>query len=150
MKARAAVIPLGGATAGQAMILAVLTMGGIFLAATVVAGILMTSQIRQATDSNSSTAAIAAADAGIEWALYCYTRKPINNNLCQDEQQSNTPSFSFSNGASVRISCFIKDGHPTSCGDANLYSILSSGEFNGASRILKIQEVKPFVPTSLP
>jgi hypothetical protein len=128
-------------TTGQAMILAVLTMGGIFLAATVVAGMLMTSQIRQATDFNASTAAIAAADAGIEWALYQYTHPG-----------ETVPALTtLSNGATVEVRCFDKDKHEVNCSEPvnrprKVHSITSSGEFHGANRIFEISEVRPFVP----
>ncbi len=128
------------------MILAVLTMGGIFLAATVVAGVLMTSQIRQATDLNASTAAIAAADAGIEWALYKYTHP----------DKDVPPLKLLTNTAEVEVVCHdkgktkVKEGG-FDCKDRNnVYSVIASGKFRGANRIFTISEVKPFVPPNLP
>lgn len=55
---------------GQAIVLAVLALGGIVLSATAVAGLLMTHQIRQTTDAANSAKAVFAADAGIECGLY--------------------------------------------------------------------------------
>ena len=57
---------------GQAMIVTTLFMSGLILVATTVAGFLVSTQIRQATDTEMSARAIFAADAGIEASLYCY------------------------------------------------------------------------------
>ncbi len=133
-----------GTKAGQAMILSVLAMGGIFLGATVVAGVLMVSQIRQATDFKSSTVAIAAADAGIEWALYQYTHP---------EKDVPMPG-GLSNKATVEVWCLDKDKKKLKTPDGKqdcktrdkVQSIISSGEFNGANRIFEISDIRPFVP----
>jgi len=58
--------------AGQVIILATLTLGGILLSTAAVAGILLVYQIRNTNDSVNSAKAIFAADAGIEAASYCY------------------------------------------------------------------------------
>ena len=55
---------------GQAMLIAVIAMSGIFLGATAIAGLIMTYQIRITTIAEDSAQAIFAADAGIECGLY--------------------------------------------------------------------------------
>ena len=55
---------------GQVLILTTLTIGGVLLGATTIAGLLMVHQIRQTTDLANSGKAIFAADTGLEWGLY--------------------------------------------------------------------------------
>lgn len=57
---------------GQAITSMLLFMSGLMLSSTVIAGLLMVYQVRQATDSESSARSIFAADAGTEVALRCY------------------------------------------------------------------------------
>lgn len=82
---------------GQAMLIAVITLGATMLGATTIAGLLMLYQIRQATDFANSAKSIFAADAGAEWALY---------NYFQLSGQSEVPRPTFSNGASVSVNCY--------------------------------------------
>ena len=67
---------------GQVMLITVLALGGILLGATAIGGLLMTYQIRQSSDITNSTKAIMAADAGIEWALYCANVMDMANPRC--------------------------------------------------------------------
>ncbi|GEM_PF-1253054 len=80
--------------AGQAMILAILALGGAILGATTIAGLLMTYQIRQTTDFANSAKAIFAADTGVECGLYNYAG-PLGHllALCPD------PGLPLANGA---------------------------------------------------
>lgn len=54
------------------MILSVLAIGGAFIGATVIGGLLTVYQIRQTADIEASMQAIFAADAGLEWWLREY------------------------------------------------------------------------------
>lgn len=54
------------------MILTTIMIGGLFLMASAIAGLLMFYQLQQATDFGNSTIAIFAADANLERALYYY------------------------------------------------------------------------------
>ncbi len=54
------------------MIVTTLFISGLILVATTIAGFLVSTQIRQATDTEMSARAIFAADAGIEDSLACY------------------------------------------------------------------------------
>lgn len=52
------------------MLLTVLIVSGTILSATVIAGLLMIYQLRQATQFGLSLQALFAADSGLEWKLY--------------------------------------------------------------------------------
>ena len=54
---------------GQAMIIAILSLGGAILGATTLAGFLLLYNIRATTNSVNSAKAIFAADAGLNWAF---------------------------------------------------------------------------------
>ncbi len=88
---------------GQAMLLAVLAMGGIILGATAIGGFLMIHQIRQTTTAEHSAEAIFAADAGLERGLYQYFKvfgcdSAPTSSICIS---GSTPlSDSLSNGSS--------------------------------------------------
>ncbi len=82
---------------GQAMLIAVITLGATMLGATTIAGLLMLYQIRQATDFGNSAKSIFAADAGAEWALYNYFQLP---------GQSEVPRPTFGNGAMLSVNCY--------------------------------------------
>lgn len=57
---------------GQAMLLTTVMIGGLFMLATSIAGLLVFYQLQQATDAGNSTVAIYAADAALEQAVYEY------------------------------------------------------------------------------
>lgn len=72
---------------GQAMILISVMLGGLILSATAISGLLMFFTLQQASDAESSNAALFAADAGVEQGLYCYFYKVTSNDLsvCQNQ-----------------------------------------------------------------
>lgn len=55
---------------GQAMVLTIVMIGGIFLSATAIAGLLIFFQLQQATDFGNSAMAVFAADGAMEEATY--------------------------------------------------------------------------------
>lgn len=83
---------------GQAMLIAVLSLGGAILGATAIAGLLMTYEIRSTTDIVSSAKAIFAADSGVEWALYSAFKPP------------SPAAPTFANGAAVVVTCSDASG----------------------------------------
>lgn len=83
------------------MLLTVVMIGGLILSGSVIAGLLMVYQIRQANDIIGSTEAIFAADAGIEVESYCY----FKTMGCSDDERE----LEFSNGASVNSSVRATD-----------------------------------------
>jgi hypothetical protein len=103
---------------GQAMLIAVLSLGGAVLGATAIAGFLTLYQIRTTADTENSAKAIFAADTGTEWAQFEYY------------DNSNIPSSTFSNGASVTVNCYEGSSGlttSTSCSDPATESAISTG-----------------------
>ncbi len=86
------------------MILTTLMIGGLFLMATAIAGLLMFYQLQQATDFGNSTIAIFAADANLERAIYYYFYEyqynPYNPGLCFPQSCDSGAPVNLSNGAS--------------------------------------------------
>lgn len=112
----------------QAMILTTLSLGGSILGATTIAGFLMVYQFRQASDLSASTRSIYAADAGIEWGLYKFF-------------VSNTSLPSFTNGASVTVTCLnanFNPAQPVDCSDNATGIIRAVGGFGNVNRALEM------------
>jgi hypothetical protein len=123
---------------GQAMLIAVLALGGAILGATTVAGLLMLYQIRATTNTANSAKAIFAADAGTEWAqfnYYCGVNSSTPSQ-CPNGLLTSPPTFAGS-GASTTVNCY---GKPGATGDAILCNntgtvvAISSGIANGSER----------------
>jgi hypothetical protein len=85
---------------GQAMLVAVLSIGGAILGATTVAGLLMLYQIRSTSDAANSAKAIFAADSGLEWSLYAYFNS------------STVPALptALGNGSTIQVTCYDDTG----------------------------------------
>ena len=126
---------------GQVMILTTMIIGGIMISASVVAGILMFYQIRQANDAGTSGMAVFAADAGIEKALQCYfwegTSDQNLNEICD-------VSDSLPNGASYEadLDCQMKNGsryEKVSCESGNVvgFKVRSRGFAEKTERVLE-------------
>ncbi len=109
--------------AGQVLILTILTIGGILLGATTIAGLLVAYQISQGTDLANSGKAIFAADTGIEWGLYQFFK----------------PGFAvsaptLSNGASFTATC----SPVADCKDIGTAVIRSAGKSANAERAFEL------------
>jgi hypothetical protein len=117
---------------GQAMILAVLALGGTMLGATAIAGFLMLYQIREASDFESSAKAVFAADAGTEWALYSYFNPPAGQ-----------PLGTLSNGAAVQVTCYDSTGiNVVACDATNTATeAISKGSADDAKRAFLVEFV---------
>ena len=63
---------------GQAMLLTVIMMSGIFMVATAIAGMLTFYQLQQANDVSSSAMAIFAADGALEESVYRYLNTRVD------------------------------------------------------------------------
>ena len=108
---------------GQAMLIAVLSLGGAILGATAIAGILTLYQLRASNDTENSAKALFAADAGVEWTLFDYYctvdgRCPSGP---PDDGQATPPAGalpSFTNGAALTVSCSDINGSSSVCSDA--------------------------------
>ena len=120
------------ARSGQAILIAVLTIGGAILGATTLAGILMLYTIRSTTDSANSAKAVFSADAGINWALYAYFNPPA---LPLPGTFVSPTSSILSDGAMVTVVCSDDMGNPTNCdGAPATTTVISEGISNGARR----------------
>ena len=117
---------------GQAMLIAVLALGGAILGATTVAGLLTLYQIRATTDTANSAKAIFAADAGTEWALFNYYCG-VNPGQCPNGPLVAKPAFAGS-GATVAVSCYDTTDDVTLCNDTSTVAAISSGIANGSER----------------
>ena len=117
------------ARGGQVMILTVLALGGTILGATTIAGLLMLYQLRQTSDLASSAKAITAADAGIEWSFYNLFCKEASKDPCPMP-----PLDTFSNGASVKVTCYDSAGQDADCAGDSVRTIRSIGTSGNASR----------------
>jgi hypothetical protein len=95
---------------GQAMLIAVLSLGGAILGATAVAGLLTLYQLRAVNDSANSAKAIFAADAGVEWTLfdyYCGMNGSCTNGA--PSVDTDLPTFAGS-GATLSVACSDASG----------------------------------------
>jgi hypothetical protein len=110
---------------GQAMLLAVLTIGATMLGATTIAGLLMLYQIRQTNDFEHSAQAVFAADAGTEWALYNY-------------YVTSTAPLSFLNGASAAVTCYDASAAVSSCATSTAVEAISKGSSGNTKRAFLI------------
>ncbi len=107
---------------GQAMLIAILTLGGAILGATSLAGLLMVYQIRSTTDSENSAKAIFAADSGINWAIY-------------DNYQGSTPPLTFFDSAvTVSTTCYGANDATTTCDNASVSYVIAKGTSLNSSR----------------
>jgi hypothetical protein len=112
---------------GQAMILTIVSLGGTILGAVTIAGLLLTYQIRQASDLAGSARAIFAADAGIEWSIYRYFK--------QDPSMARPQ---FLNGAQVTIACSNALGATIDCMDDDVAFMRSRGNSGNVSRSFEL------------
>jgi hypothetical protein len=127
-----------GKRSGQAMLIAVLSLGGAILGATTVAGLLTLYQIRATTDSANSAKAIFAADSGVEWALFNYycgsdgrCSPPVSTGVGE------YPKTAFSNGAGVTVDCYARydaTGPTQLCSSSSTVAAISTGIANGSER----------------
>lgn len=107
---------------GQVLLLTTITLGGMLLGATTIAGLLVVYQIRQAGDLANSGRAIFAADTGIEWGLYQFFKG------------TGRAAPVMQNGASFTTSCFpVAD-----CTDIGMKTIRSAGNYSNAARALEL------------
>lgn len=90
------------------MLIAVLSLGGVILGATTVAGLLTLYQLRASNDTRNSAKALFAADSGVEWSLFSYYCGLDSPSRCPD----GPPSLSAlsASGAAVTSTCYEADG----------------------------------------
>ncbi len=95
----------GGRRRGQAMLIAVLSLGSAILGATTIAGLLTLYQLRAANDTQNSAKALFAADAEVEWTLDDYYCGITGHVPCPPS----VPVFAAS-GAAGTTTCYAADG----------------------------------------
>jgi len=113
---------------GQLLLITVLTLGGTILGATTIAGLLLTYQIRQASDLASSGRAIYAADTGIEWGLFRFFR-PGQSHLAP----------AFGNGATYSATCINDIGLTVDCSNSSTTIIRAVGSAGNVKRAFELQ-----------
>lgn len=117
---------------GQAMLIAVLAMGGAMMGATAIAGLLILYQIRATTNSVNSAKSIFAADSGVDWALYSY--------YCQDDGRcpNGPPPLTVmlpGSGAIVSSTCYDVNNNVVACNaTTSVNYVVSEGTSLGTSR----------------
>jgi hypothetical protein len=119
---------------GQAMLIAVLALGGAILGATTVAGLLTLYQIRATTDTANSAKAIFAADTGTEWALFNYYCG-VDSSQCPDGPIA--PTTFAGSRASMTVSCYDNSaatGYAIPCNDTSTVVAIANGIANGSER----------------
>lgn len=109
-------------TKGQTLLVVVLLLGGMMIASSAIAGYVMLISIRQSSDIANSGKAIGAADAGIEWLLYCRFKKDVAY-----------PRPVFTNGTTVAITF-----SGANCLAAGVTSAKSVGQSFGIYRAFQI------------
>jgi hypothetical protein len=118
---------------GQAMLIAILTLGGAILGATSLAGLLLLYQIRSTTDTENSAKAIFAADSGANWALYAYF------NTTSTSPAPAQPTFDIGD-VTVSTTCYTTPGTALgACDDydnqpATTSYAIAEGDSGGARR----------------
>ena len=113
---------------GQAMIIAILTLGGAILGTTTLAGFLMLYQIRGTTDAVNSEKAVFAADAGANWALYSYFHPPQGT-------LPGAPAGTLSNGAVINVYCYDQNNALSTCDNTGATTTaVAKGTADGSRR----------------
>jgi hypothetical protein len=118
---------------GQAMLIAVLALGGAILGATSIAGLLTLYQIRSTTDSENSAKAIFAADTGVNWALDDYF---------QSSTAGTMPATLQFSGATINVTCYDVNESSTPCdgsGATPPLTAISEGASLGSRRAFLLQ-----------
>lgn len=127
------------------MVLTSIIIGGLVLSASVIAGLLMFFQLQQSNDAVASGMALAAADAGVEQALYHYYYGITD--ITEVPSDATTPigptEGTLANRAtySAELWCVAADQTTTvSCRDSvSVYGfkIRSTGSATGTKRVLQ-------------
>jgi len=116
---------------GQVMFLTVIVLGVVISSVTVIAGLLMSYQIRRSADVSHSTRAIFAADAGVECMLFQIFKDGATGidakTLCEEEEFENEAEFFIELSG---IEAFPDSGVPT--------YFISIGKYRNVLRSVKI------------
>lgn len=121
------------------MIIVTLLIGGLFLSATAIAGLLMFYQLNQASDAQSSGAAVFAADAGLNAALNCYQNIVAPAGICSSVTTVCQTSLTLTTGATASSSIIFDPSNPNDCsaGKPVGYDVVSFGYAGKVERVLQ-------------
>jgi hypothetical protein len=122
---------------GQAMLIAVLALGGAMLGATAIAGLLILYQLRATTNSVNSSKAIFAADSGTDFALFSYycVNEKNGNGKPRCTKQKPPKMSAFSDGATTTVTCYDVNNAPTTCfNNVNAQYAIAIGSSSGSRR----------------
>lgn len=129
---------------GQAMLIAVMSLGGAILGATAIAGLLTLYQLRASTDSENSAKSLFAADSGVEWALYNYYCSYEGRCSAPPDGGSATPpAINFpASGATLSVTCYDAGDNPSACSDtADTISAITLGSSGDTRRAFSLEIV---------
>lgn len=130
---------------GQAMVLVTIMIGAIMATVGAVAGFLTYYEIRQSNDSEKSTMAFYAADAGIEKTLLCYFTYPGVEELsevCDFGGEGGVLLLTLDNNASAEteLECLNSEGQSVSCADNEAVAGFAIKSFGGAQDTERVLE----------
>ncbi len=109
------------------MLLSIITLGAIMLGATAVSGFLVIYQLRMSSDAADSAKAIFAADTGIEWGIYQFS-KP----------SSTAPVPVLPNRTFFDLACYDSFSNNVPCTYPSVSTIRSSGRSGIANRAFEL------------
>lgn len=120
---------------GQVMFLTVVVLGAIISSVTVIAGLLVSLQIRRSADVAASTRAIFAADAGVECMLFEIFKSGKNGTEAQlscnnDSVMTNGANFEVENSPNNSLVGGVDTGVPR--------WFRSTGQFSNSVRSVEI------------
>ena len=130
--------------AGQAMVMVTIIIGVLMASASAVSGLLTYYELRQATDTEESSMAFYAADAGMEKSLLCYFTFPGLDELgqvCDYGAEGGEPVLVLENTAEVStdLECVDEAMNEVACGDNEAvtgFSVRSFGTAKDTERVL--------------
>ncbi|MCS6789051.1 MAG: hypothetical protein NZ484_00560 [Patescibacteria group bacterium] len=111
---------------GQVMIVVSLALGGVMMISSLIGGILILNQLRQARNLADSAKAIYAADAALEWGFYQFAGKV------------GAIAPKLNNGATSTTECFDANKNLISCSDNNTKYIIGKGRSLDISRAFQM------------
>lgn len=121
---------------GQVMMIVVMALSAVMIGAIAVGGLLTARQIRQTVDAGSSSKAVFAADAGLEWRLYKFIEDEYSCVNCLDGNVCSEKPFDDDILTTTCDPAVVSDPDP----DYDYFLITSTAEYPRASYVFK-QEI---------
>jgi hypothetical protein len=111
---------------GQVMIVVSLALGGVMIVSTVIGGLLISNQIRQAGNIANSAKAFYAADSALEWGIYQFYTQ---------DTSAGAPDLT---NATYITECYSRSATTSCVGGGEITDIVGKGIFGKVSRALQI------------